>query len=87
MRVVQPFALSPSEDEGEQVLQKVILSCKAFPYCDNNVTSFWSTSEIVSVGKVQTNSAFLARQSKLLTWSDNIAPATGSPAGIRTSNG
>ena len=56
-------------------------------YCDNNVINFWSTSEMVSVGKVHSNSAFLARQSKLLTWSDKIAPATGNPAGRRTSNG
>ena len=58
-----------------------------FSHCDNNVASFWSTSEIVPVGKVHINSAFLARQSKLLTWSDKIAPAIGNPAGIRTSNG
>ena len=58
-----------------------------FSYWDNNVASFWSASEIVPVGKVHINSAFRARQSKLLTWSDNIAPATGNPAGRRTSKG
>jgi len=59
----------------------------AFSYPDNNVAIFWSASEIVSVGKVHINSAFRARQSKLLTWSDNIAPATGNPAGRRISKG
>ena len=39
----------------------------ALSYCDNNVASFWSTSEIVSVGKVHINSAFRAPQSKLLS--------------------
>jgi len=61
--------------------------CDAFSYSDNNVPSFWSASEIVSVGKVPINSACRARQSRLLTWSDNIAPATGNPAGRRTSKG
>jgi len=58
-----------------------------FSYWGNNVASFWSTSEIVSVGEVHINSTFRARQSKLLTWSDNIAPATGNPAERRTSKG
>ena len=58
-----------------------------FPYCDNNVTNFWSTSEIVSAGKEYIKSAFRARQSKLLTWSDKTTPAIGNPAGRRTSNG
>jgi len=59
----------------------------SFQYCDNNVTGFWSTYEIVSVGKVHINSAFRARQSKLSTWSDMTAPTTNNPAGRRTSNG
>jgi hypothetical protein len=61
--------------------------CDAFSYSDSNVASFWSASEIVSVGKVHINSAFRARQSRLLTWSDNIAPVTGNSAGRRTSKG
>ena len=61
--------------------------CAAFSYSDNNVASFWSASEIVSVGKVHINSACRACQSRLLTWSDNIAPATGNPGGRRTSKG
>jgi hypothetical protein len=36
---------------------------------------------------VHINSACRARQSRLLTRSDNIAPATGKPAGRRTSKG
>ena len=58
-----------------------------FCYWDSKVASFWSASEIVSIGKVHINSAFRTRQSRLLTWSDNIAPATGNPAGRRTSKG
>jgi hypothetical protein len=61
--------------------------CDAFSYSDNNVASFWSASEAVSVGKVHINSACRARQCRLLTWSDNIAPATGNLAGRRTSKG
>ena len=61
--------------------------CYAFSYSDNNVASLLSASEIVSVDKVHISSACRARQSRLLTWSDNIAPATGNPAGIRTSKG
>ena len=61
--------------------------CDAFSYSDNNVASFCSVSEIVSVGKMHINSACRVRQSRLLTWSDNIAPATGNPAGRRTSKG
>jgi len=58
-----------------------------FLHCDNNVASFWSTSETVSEGKVHISSTFRARQSRLLIWSDKIAPATGNLAGMRTSNG
>ena len=57
------------------------------PYLDNNVPSFCKTSDIVLDGNVQISSAFLARQSRLLTWSDRMAPVTGRPAGRRTSNG
>jgi len=84
-----------TKDEGLAMTREVSAAVKnigktrydAFPYSDNNVAIFWSASEIVSVGKVHINSAFRARQSRLLTWSDNIAPATGNPAGRRTSKG
>jgi hypothetical protein len=56
-------------------------------YYDIKVANFCSTSEIISVGKAHINSAFRECQSKLLIWSDKIAPSTGKPSGIRTSNG
>ena len=59
-----------------------------YNFCYNSsVLNFCIASEMVSAGKGQSNSVLRARQSKLLTWSDKIAPVTGNPAGIRTSKG
>src|SRR5262249_27480603 len=47
-----------------------------------SVLSFESNSSITEPGREQIIVAFLARQSRLFTWSDRIAPWTFEPAGI-----
>jgi len=51
------------------------------------VLNFCTTSLNAADGNLQANSAFLAFQSRLFTWSDKIAPLTSNPSGILISKG
>jgi len=52
-----------------------------------SVLSFRNTSSITGEGNLQTNSACLAFQSRLFTWSDKITPLIFKSSGINTSKG
>jgi len=66
---------------------RVSRSGKLGAYRDRRVEAFARTSAVVASGKWQMGSACRARQSRLLTWSERIAPWTGRLSGTSTSKG